>query len=161
MAGARARLQAHVCAHVDVGGELEAQACEGAASAADVVDQAPGESHGEDQLDDPVGARGYERARVAVDSGVLEDGGDVVGYAVASGPLGDGLHGDQQPESLPVVGVELGFFECFPMGNRRQVHRLGPHLRIDAVEFDLDRWVGDFFAAQTSEDGPSFVMPVP
>lgn len=63
----------HVDGHVDVCDALQGEARQHAAPSADLVDQPPGEDHGEDELDDPVGARRDQRRVGTFDAGVFED----------------------------------------------------------------------------------------
>lgn len=65
--------QRHVDGHVDVCDALQGEACQHAAASADLVDQAPCEDHGEDELDNSVGARRYQGRVGAFDAGVFED----------------------------------------------------------------------------------------
>lgn len=73
-----AGLVRHVDGHVDVCSKLQKETGQEAAPASDDVDQAPGENHGEDELDDAVRAGRDQRAGFSVDAGVLEDFGDVL-----------------------------------------------------------------------------------
>ena len=53
--------------------DLEEEAGQQTESSAELVDHAPSEDHGEDELDDAVGARGDERCILSLDAGVFED----------------------------------------------------------------------------------------
>lgn len=83
----------HVDRHVDVGDALEKESGEHAEPSAEDVDKTPGEDHGEDELDDPVGSASNEGRVVAVNAGVPEDLRYVVCDTVSTRPLSYSLHG--------------------------------------------------------------------
>lgn len=63
----------HVYGQVDVGDTLQSDSCQHAPASSDHVHQAPGEDHGEDELDDAVDAGGYEGGIAADDACVCEN----------------------------------------------------------------------------------------
>ena len=99
-----AGLQTHVGAHVDVRGQLQPEACQGAAASAQVVDKAPSEGESESEFDNTVGAR-RDQGVVVGYTGVLENIRDVVRDPIATRPLRDCLHGHEEPEALAIVRV--------------------------------------------------------
>ena len=51
---------AKLYSHIDVGYSLKNEACQKAASTSNPINQAPGEDHGDHQLDQTIRTRGYE-----------------------------------------------------------------------------------------------------
>ena len=63
----------HVDGHVDVRDSLEEEAGQQTPASAELIDQGPGEDHGENELEDAIGARRDERLIWSLDAGVRED----------------------------------------------------------------------------------------
>lgn len=89
---------------------------------------------------------------------VLEDLRNVVRNTVPAGPLCHRLHDHEEPEALAKVGVGLAFLERGPARRRGEVG-LFPNLRVHEFRFLLDAGIGDGFAAESRQGGPTVFVP--
>jgi hypothetical protein len=88
----------------------------------------------------------------------LEYTGDIIRDAVATGPLGDGLHSHKQPEPLPIIGVPLCLLEDGPMRDRCQVRGLLAHLCINSLKLLNDTWIIGILPTQARQSLQSGLM---
>ena len=155
-----AGLQRHVYRHVDVRGELTAQASEEAAPSSDDIDQTPSEYHGEHELDNAVSSGRDQRAGLALDASILKYLRNVVGNTITSRPLSDRLHEHNEQEATTVRRHRDNLLDHVDERCASQIRNLLAPLCFDCFELFPHRDVGGVGSAEPRQGCQRFAVAI-